>query len=415
LRTAIVLGALVVATSACGASRRGPTLVVRPNPSVEDQPVAIEATGFAPGERVTLTVRSTDVEGVRFAADATFRADKRGTIDLDRATPLAGGSYTGRWPMGLVASMTAAGNATSTFYDWSTQPRTFRVSATVAGRLRASTTFTRRWSAIRYTETKLTVAKDGVDGTFFAPVGARRRAAVLAFGGSEGGDDGGFGGGRFAAHGIPTLYVGYFHAPGVPDRLLNIPLEYFHRALLWLRQRPEVDPTRISLVSGSYGSEAALLLGVHYPDQVSRIVATVPSSDVTCGIVGAHRAETRCLGSPWTFDGRPLPYTKLFDVPEPFDQPNAAIPVERIRAKLLLACGGEDATWSSCPYANAIVARRRKAGERTTLYSYPHAGHFVGSPSFAYEPGATSGDLPTPGTERGREDLWPRVLAFVRG
>lgn len=327
MRGVVALAAVVFAASACGSTGRRPTLVVRPDPSVEDQPVAIEATGFEPEQRVTLTIRSTDVEGARFTAHAAFRADKRGTIDLGRAAPLAEGSYTGRWAMGLVASMAAPGNAPSVFYHWSERPRTFHLSATVDGRVRASTTFTRRWSAIHYTETKLTVAKDGIDGTFFAPVGARHRAAVLAFGGSEGGDDGGFEGGRLAAHGIPMLYIGYFHAPGVPDHLVDIPLEYFHRGLVWLDRRREVDPARVSLVTGSYGSEAALLLGVHYPGQISKIVATVPSSNVTCGIVGAHRAENRCLGSPWTFDGRPLPYTKLFDVPEPFDQPKAAIRV----------------------------------------------------------------------------------------
>jgi BAAT / Acyl-CoA thioester hydrolase C terminal/Acyl-CoA thioester hydrolase/BAAT N-terminal region len=413
VRIAIVLAALLAVASACGESGRRPALVVRPASSVEDEPVVIEATGFPAGERVTLTLRSTDVDGIHFEAKAAFRADKNGSIRLDHTAPLPGGSYAGRWGMGLLASMVAPGRPTA-YYYWSTEPRMFRLTATAAGRVGASATFTRRWSAVRYTTRKLTVTKDGIDGTFFAPVGARDRPAVSSFGGSEGGDDGGFTAGRLAAHGIPTLYVGYFHAPGVPDRLVDIPLEYFHRALLWLDRQSAVDRRRVSIVTGSYGSEAALLLGADYPGLMRKIVATVPSSTVTCGIVGAHRAAHKCLGSPWTLHGRPLPYTRLFDDAEPFDEPRAVIPVERIRAKLLLACGGEDATWSSCPYARAIVARRRKAGEATTLYAYPRAGHFVGSPSFAYEPGAMTSDTSVPWTERGREDLWPRVVAFVR-
>jgi len=170
----------------------------------------------------------------------------------------------------------------------------------------------------------------------------------------------------------------------------------------------------VSIVTGSYGSEAALLLGVHYPTLVHKIVATVPSGVVTCGIVGAEREQHLCLGSPWTFEGRPVPFSREFDVPEPIDEPRAIIPVERIRAELLLACGGLDATWTSCSYADAIVDRRRKAGEVTTLYTYPRAGHFVGAASFAYEPGGMSTDTSVPWTERGREDLWPRILAFVR-
>jgi dienelactone hydrolase len=396
VRRLIVLGALVVAASACGSGGRGPTLLVRPDPSLEDQPVTIEATGFPPNQRVTLTLGSTDVKGVRFAVHATFRADEHGTVDVARQAT-------------LLASMSSG----SSFYYWSSRPRTFRVTATVAGKVRATTTFHRRWSAIDYTEQRLTVSRDGIHGTFFAPAGAGHRAAVLAFGGSEGGDDD-FTAERLAAHGIPTLSLGYFHAPGLPDRLVNIPLEYFHRALLWLDRRPQVDRARVSIVTGSYGSEAALLLGAHYPTLIHKIDATLPGGVVTCGIVGAHREKHLCLGSPWTFQGRPVPFTREFDVPLPIDEPRAVIPVERIRAQLLLACGGEDATWTSCPYADAIVARRRKAGEKTTLYTYPRAGHFVGASAFAYEPGAMTTDTTVPWTEQGREDLWPRVLAFVR-
>ena len=43
------------------------------------------------------------------------------------------------------------------------------------------------------------------------------------------------------------------------------------------------------MLGSSHGSEAALLLGVHYPRLVHSVVALVPSSVVTCGIVGAGR------------------------------------------------------------------------------------------------------------------------------
>ena len=71
------------------------------------------------------------------------------------------------------------------------------------------------------------------------------------------------------------------------------------------------------MLGSSYGSEAALLLGVHYPSLVHAVVALVPSSVVTCGIVGAGRVTLttpRCLGSPWTLGGKPLPHTQR---PEP--------------------------------------------------------------------------------------------------
>jgi hypothetical protein len=159
---------------------------------------------------------------------------------------------------------------------------------------------------------------------------------------------------QLAADGIPTLEIGYFHAPTLPDRLVNIPLEYFRTALRWLEHRREVDPGRTSVMSGSYGTEAALLLGVHYPALVHRVVALTPSNVVTCGIAGAHR-PLGCLGSAWTFAGKPLPYTKLLNNPAPWDDPRAVIPVQRIEVPVFLSCGGRDEVWSSCAYAHAIV------------------------------------------------------------
>jgi pimeloyl-ACP methyl ester carboxylesterase len=197
---------------------------------------------------------------------------------------------------------------------------------------------------------------------------------------------------------------------------VNIPLEYFRTALEWLDRRPEVEPARVSVLGISYGSEAALLLAVHFPKLVHGVAALVPSSVVTCGIIGAGRANSSsplCLGSPWTLGGKPLPHTAILNNPRPWDDARAVIPVERIRAPVFLACGGHDEIWSSCPYARAIVARRKAHGEATELLVYPTAGHHVGTPFILYEPGSLASDFFVPNDERSREDLWPRVLAFL--
>ncbi len=420
MRVSLLVIAVALVVAGCGGSSHHVGLTVTPSSSAEDQPLTIRLSGLRGHEHVTVTVRSTDADGVAFAAHASFVADGKGNVDLARQAPQPGGSYTTAWKMGLIASMVAGQRSPFAYYAWwGDRPRTFRLSASSNGRTLASTTFQRRWSNVKYTERKLTVAKDGIDGTFYAPTGAHRSPAVLAFGGSEGAiaDRGGTFSSRLALHGIPTLFVGYFHGPGLPDKLVNIPLEYFHRALLWLDRQPQVNPDRVSLFTGSYGSEAALLLGVHYPTLIHGIAATVPGSVVTCGILGADRAgqsTKQCLGSPWTFHGKPLAHTTLYNNPQPWDNPRAVIPVEKIHTRLLLACGGHDQVWSSCPFAQAIVARRKRHGEQTTLYVYPNAGHFVGSPEITYEPGAMASDLFTPWDARGRADLWPRVIDFLQ-
>ena len=61
----------------------------------------------------------------------------------------------------------------------------------------------------------------------------------------------------------------------------------------------------------------------------------------------------------------------------------------------------------------SIVARRKAHGSSTQLYVYPTASHSLDSP-LVYEPGAMAGDFFVPDDERAREDLWPRLLAFLR-
>ena len=417
-RARVVLALLAVVTAGCGGTHHALRVRVTPVSSTEDQPVQIRIDGLAPRQGVWLELRSTDANGIAFRSRAAFGADRQGVLDLGRARALSGSSYSGVWPMGLLTSMSAPSAPAFSYYRWGRAPRRFVLTVSSQSRRIASTSFVRRWTRVRYSTVTETVARDGFDGTLYAPVGASHERALLAFGGSEGGDDGSWAE-RFAAHGIPVLYVGYFHAPGLPDRLVNIPLEYFRAALEWLDRRPEVDPARVSVLGVSYGSEAALLLGVHFPKLVHGVVALVPSSVVTCGIVGAGRegglTGRLCLGSPWTLGGKPLPHTATLNNPRPWDDARAVIPVERIRAPVFLACGGRDQLWSSCPYARAIVARRKAHGEPTELHVYPAAGHYVGSPFIVYEPGSLARDFFVPQDERGREDLWPRLLAFLHG
>jgi dienelactone hydrolase len=404
--------------SGCG-SHQHTKVSVKPLESVQDRPISMSVVNLRPGERVLLTLESRDATGVRYQARASFRASRNGQVDLATASPLAGSSYSGVWRMGMLASMKATTGSPFSYYQWSDHPQRFKLTVSTGGRTVASQTFTRIFRTGHYTEVPTSVGVQGFDGTFYSPRGARRLPAVLAFGGSEGGADGTLEGERLAANGIPTLFIGYFHAPGLPNRLVNIPLEYFKRALLWLRDRPEVDPEKVSVLGVSYGGQASLLLGAHYSNLIHGVVALVTSSVVTCGITGADRADaqvgaSQCLGSPWSLNGKPIPHTRLLNNQDPWDQPKAVIPVGDIRAPVLLACGGSDQRINSCAAGRAIVRRRTASGRGTTLFVYPRAGHAVGSPFIIYEPGALMSDLFVPWDERGREDLWPRLISFLK-
>jgi dienelactone hydrolase len=402
------VAALAAATAVSAAAALGMTgvrVAVTPALSVEDEPVHIAVDGLASAQLVTVAVSSVDSKGVPWTSSTTFRADHAGIVDVDRAAPVAG-SYEGAWGMGPIAMMRATKPDPAGAYFWDgTHAQTFIVTVRSHGRELASTTFRRRFSARPVRLEHQTLRGHGFYGEYWAPTVSGRRPAILAIGGSDGGDLGMYlVSALLAAHGFPTLDIAYFDEPGLPQSLSSIPLEYFARALDWLRAQPHVDASRVVALGASRGSEAALLLGVHYPTLVRAVIGSVPSNVALCSYPG-------CEGPAWTLHGKALPYTREFNQPHPLDDPAAVIPAERIRGPILLDCAGQDRVWDSCPFAQAIVQRLRSHHDTNAhlLYRAPDAGHLVGG-LLPYEPVAGGAD---PTDELARERLWPHVLAFL--
>jgi pimeloyl-ACP methyl ester carboxylesterase len=234
---------------------------------------------------------------------------------------------------------------------------------------------------------------------------------VLILGGSEGGLPSPLLDGLLASQGYAALGVAYFGLPGLPSTLANIPLEYFARALRWLAGQPGVNPAKIAVLGVSRGSEAAQLLGVHYPNLVHAVIASVPSDASICSYPG-------CNGPAWTLAGKPLPYTKDFDNPSPADDPAAVIQDQRINGPVFLDCGEADQTWSSCAYGRAILSRLDKYHDRLphVLYAYPGAGHLVGD-FVPYEPAGSveiSKMVPSyAAIQEAEPGLWQHLLSFL--
>jgi len=106
-------------------------------------------------------------------------------------------------------------------------------------------------------------------GTLFCPDTSGPHPAVITLGGVGGGLREG-GAEALASEGFAAL--AYFGLEGLPRELVEIPLEYFARAIAWLKSQPEVDAKRIAVVGNPKGGELALLLGATYPKEVRAIV-----------------------------------------------------------------------------------------------------------------------------------------------
>jgi pimeloyl-ACP methyl ester carboxylesterase len=213
---------------------------------------------------------------------------------------------------------------------------------------------------------RLTVARDGLYAQWYAPTDLKRdMPAIVVFGGSNGGLSEGPFAAAFASYGYPALALAYFKAPGLPQQLRRIPLEYFERAIRFARRQPGVS--RVVVCGASRGGEAALLLGSTYPQLVSGVIGIVPNYQV---------------GGGWTLRGKLIPY-------------DAPIRVERIRGPVLTASGGRDQVWSSSVYTEQIELRLDDAHFRFphARLDYPDEGHSLAGV---------------------QADLWRHVRAFMR-
>ena len=217
----------------------------------------------------------------------------------------------------------------------------------------------------------------GFVATLAVPDTEGAQPAVMALGGSEGRQPTGVGR-LLAEQGYVALSLSYFNAPGLPDDLANIPLEYFETALRWLADRPEVDSDKVFVWGASRGGEAALLIAATYPE-------------------------------PCVSDFTPRYYE---------NHPEAEIPVERIAGPILLTCGRSDGVWESCPNSRAVIDRLEREDHAFDheMLAYPDAGHLVSVPpdsplevdELIPEMGGT-----TDGNNEARADAWEATLDFL--
>jgi dienelactone hydrolase len=443
-------GGAVVAVAAAlggcgGSSGREVVISVTPAAGLYDQARTIVISHLRPGEIVTVTARSARPDG-SWSASATFKANDTGVVDFARAPSLSG-SYTGVSPMGLFWSEHRAG---SDFAPLSATVTTLTVDA--GARRLASARVTQLLSGPGVTEHSERLARVGFVGQYFLPPGGGRRPAVVVWGGSEGGLEASAAwAAQLASHGIPALALAYFDAPGLPCTILNIPLEYFVRAIRWLRSQSQVDPSRVWVESGSRGSEPALLVDAHWPGLVHGVVVSAPSSETygpppgpclsATAAAGARRRGPRAQPAAWTLRGKPLAQAQvaLEDVRYKPDGSvsempafragladvqaarAARIPVERIRGPVLLISGGDDQLWPSNTYAEQIMHSLRDDPSPHVHLDFPRAGHVVLDIPYQPTPIQASGSLGPPidlgGTaatdEAARERDWPATISFI--
>ena len=305
-------------------------------------------------------------------------------------------------------------------------PLTSKISAAIAAGLAAASTTVAE---------PVSPATPALVAEVYTPDGpAARHPAILVLGGSEGGLEGSEAK-LLSKEGYVTMALAYFAAPGLPEQLTDLPLEYFKTALDALRARSDVDPSRIGLIGASKGGEAVLLIASKYPE-VKVVAAGVPSSVAWQGINTKNFADP---SGSWTERGKPVPFLPYdssggFDpsnviksihdmyalsLTKIADHPDAVIAVERIDGPVMLVCGQSDALWPSCPMSQAVAARLKAKSFKhdVQLLAYPNAGHAGFGPPIPADSPRTAELLPfggdIPGNLAARADGWDKAKAFL--
>ncbi|MGG3837726.1 acyl-CoA thioester hydrolase/BAAT C-terminal domain-containing protein [Paenibacillus thiaminolyticus] len=386
---------------------------------------------------VTLRAATTDEEGVAWRSYAVFRSDDSGVIDVGRQAPLEG-TYRTADAMGLFWSMKPSASAPEIFQKAGSDPLQVTLTAEIDGTIVAERQLVRQVIADEVERIPLNPDELGIAGTFFRPRAVERRPpAVLVLAGSGGGVNECMTG-LLASRGYAALALAYFGVGPLPSQLREIPLEYFEKAVSWLKSQPGIRHESIAVVGRSKGGELALLLGATYPE-LHPVVSYVPSPYLFSSFVGGTPA------SSWTHKGEPLPFVPLrmnlallFRIlsrrftkqPISFaslyeksvklkpDWGGAMIPLERIQGPVLLISGGDDKTWPSTYFSEVAAARLR---EKEFPYpvrhlSYPYAGHMIQAP---YLPSTVhrSGTLLLGGSDdkdaEACADSWAKMLDFL--
>ena len=242
-----------------------------------------------------------------------------------------------------------------------------------------------------------TINTSGFTATFFSKEDTENQTAIILIGGGDWGD---YWGQEFAKANYVGLSLPFYRQEGLPELMEEIPLEYFEKAIDWLREQPEVNPDEIIVMGASRNAELALLVASYFPETVHGVIAFSPSSVSWSNTVLPFNSDS--IKPSWTFENKPvsfIPMAKLkggkSDTIETLTYwtealldsnavKKAAIQVEKIRGPILLFSGLDDNVWPSAMMSDMIENRLKNSNYNFEVENikYENAGHLIsGNPN----------------------------------
>lgn len=238
------------------------------------------------------------------------------------------------------------------------------------------------------------INENGFQANYFVKTDTKKKVSIVLIGGGPWGD---YWGQQFASSGYSGLSLPYTQREGLPKLPEEINLEYFEKALVWLKKQPEVDPNKIIVMGASRNAELALVLASIFPESISGVVAYAPSAVSWSNTVLPYNSNE--LKSSWKYEGVDIPYVPMNKIKG--NESNkikmveywkkglqktdfieqAAIKVEKINGPVLLFSGRDDRVWPSSIMADMIEKRLEANSFKYSFQNikYENAGHLISS------------------------------------
>ena len=196
-------------------------------------------------------------------------------------------------------------------------------------------------------------------------------------------------------NGIPSLALALFKTKQTPKELSRVPVEFVEKAIAWLIKQ---GYKQIGIDGTSKGSEMALIAASLFPE-LSCVIVRVPSHFVSEGLSGSGKNKAPSGTSCWSYRGRELPYapyrSRTFNILQMFMRekemhiitfnrdkditPETLIPIENIKAPILMLSSKHDEVWPSYESAVYMEKRLTEIGFPYTHkhIAYEHMSHAV--------------------------------------
>jgi len=216
----------------------------------------------------------------------------------------------------------------------------------------------------------LKIKDQNFTANFYAKENIKNKAVIILIGG---GNWGNYWSQEFAKANYVGLSLPYHRLEGLPALMEEIPLDYFEKAIDWLKKQPEVNSNKIIVMGASRNAELALLVASYYPETVHGAIAFSPSSVSWSNTVLPYNSDT--LKPSWIFKNDEVPFIPMEKIKGGFSDAietlpywkqglldtiavqKASIPVENIKGPILLLSGLDDAVWPSAMMSDLIENR----------------------------------------------------------